>query len=40
MDLNFTADELAFRHDIRSWVAANLRLPLREPAEQPRSFGC
>ena len=24
MDLNFTADELAFRHDIRSWVAANL----------------
>ena len=24
MDLNFTADELAFRHDIRNWVAANL----------------
>ena len=24
MDLNFTADELAFRHEIRDWVAANL----------------
>ena len=24
MDLNFTADELAFRQDIRQWVAANL----------------
>jgi len=24
MDLNFTADELAFRRDIRQWVAANL----------------
>ncbi|MDE2396758.1 MAG: acyl-CoA dehydrogenase family protein [Burkholderiales bacterium] len=24
MDLNFTADELAFRKDIRQWVAANL----------------
>jgi hypothetical protein len=24
MDLNFTAEELAFRHDIRAWVAENL----------------
>jgi hypothetical protein len=24
MDLNFTADELAFRQEIRQWVAANL----------------
>jgi len=24
MDLNFTADEVAFRHEIRDWVAANL----------------
>ena len=24
MDLNFTAEELAFRHDIRAWVAQNL----------------
>ena len=24
MDLNFTADELAFRQEVRQWVAANL----------------
>ncbi len=24
MDLNFTPDELAFRDEIRAWVAANL----------------
>ena len=29
MDLNFTAEELAFRQEIRAWVAENLPQDIR-----------
>src|ERR671927_1970688 len=33
MDLNYSAEELAFRDDVRSWLRANLPAELREKVE-------
>jgi alkylation response protein AidB-like acyl-CoA dehydrogenase len=33
MDLNYSAEELAFRDEVRSWLAANLPAELREKVE-------
>ncbi|HEY5898822.1 MAG TPA: acyl-CoA dehydrogenase family protein [Burkholderiales bacterium] len=33
MDLNYSADELAFRDDVRAWLRANLPAELREKVE-------
>ena len=34
MDLNYSADELAFRDEVRSWLQANLPADLREKGER------
>ena len=33
MDLNYSPEELAFRDEVRSWLAANLPADLREKGE-------
>ncbi|MGH8733852.1 MAG: acyl-CoA dehydrogenase family protein, partial [Burkholderiales bacterium] len=36
MDLNYSPDELAFRDEIRSWLAANLPQELKDQAHLPK----